>query len=30
VIGFFAWWIYQKKKAMEKDFFEKYGKKDGD
>ncbi len=27
VIGFFAWWIYQRKKALEKDFFEKYGKK---
>ena len=29
VIGFLAWWIYQRKKALEKDFFEKYGKKDG-
>lgn len=28
VIGFFAWWIYRRKKALEKDFFAKYGKKD--
>ncbi|WP_455210566.1 hypothetical protein [Kaarinaea lacus] len=28
VLGFFSWWIYDKKKALEKDFIEKYGKKD--
>jgi len=27
VIGFLSWWIYQKKKALEKDFLAKYGKK---
>ena len=28
VIGFLSWWIYQRKKALEKDFLAKYGKKD--
>ena len=28
VIAFIAWWYYRKKKAVENDFFTKYGKKD--
>jgi hypothetical protein len=28
VLALFAWWYYRKKKAMERDFFRKYSKKD--
>jgi hypothetical protein len=28
VIALFAWWVYRKKNALEKDFFAEYGKND--